>query len=55
MNMIDILKNAWKFKVKPLNIVKIYESSIKNNVKILQNIQKKSVLFPVLKSNAYGH
>lgn len=53
--MIDILKNAWKFKVKPLNIVKIYESSIKNNVKILQNIQKKSVLFPVLKSNAYGH
>lgn len=53
--MIDILKNAWKFKVQPLNTVKIYESAIINNVKILQNTQKKSVLFPVLKSNAYGH
>lgn len=53
--MIDFLKSLYKPDVKPLNYVKIYKDNILHNLKILQSYQTQSELFPVLKSNAYGH
>lgn len=53
--MIDFLKSLYKPDVKPLNYMKIYKEDILHNLKVLQSHQTQSELFPVLKSNAYGH
>ena len=53
--MIDFLKELIKPDIKPLNYVKISKENILHNFWVLQSHQTQSELFPVLKSNAYGH
>jgi alanine racemase len=53
--MIDFLKSLYKPDVKPLNYMKINKGDVLHNLKVLQSHQTESELFPVLKSNAYGH
>lgn len=53
--MIDFLKSLVRPDVKPLNYIKIHKSHILHNLGILQSWQKDAEIWPVLKSNAYGH
>lgn len=38
-----------------MNVITIDKKTVLRNFDILQNIQPKGAIFPVLKSNAYGH
>lgn len=49
------LKNIFKPKVEPMNKIHIHAKNILHNYDYLQSLQPLSALFPVLKSNAYGH
>ncbi|MEI8253822.1 MAG: hypothetical protein WCG25_09050 [bacterium] len=40
---------------EPMNIIYIHKKNIINNLEVLQALQPKAEIFPVLKSNAYGH
>ena len=42
-------------RVEPINRIFIYSKNVLNNLSYLQELQPKSAIFPVLKSNAYGH
>lgn len=53
--MIDFLKSFYRPNIKPLNYVKIYKDTILHNLWTLQWLAPESEIFPVLKSNAYGH
>ena len=53
--MISKLKKIIKPKYETLNKITIKRASIINNFRILQKAQPQAVIFPVLKSNAYGH
>ena len=53
--MIDFLKNLVKPDIKPLNYIKIHKNNIVHNLWIIQSWQKDAEIWPVLKSNAYGH
>jgi alanine racemase len=53
--MIDFLKSLYKPDIKPLNYANISSENILHNFAVLQSHQTQSELFPVLKSNAYGH
>lgn len=53
--MIEKIRKLIKPKYETLNKISINASSIIHNYLILKDCQKHSVIFPVLKSNAYGH
>lgn len=53
--MVSFLKQLLKPKYSTLNLVKIRAKSIINNFNYLQSLQPTAAIFPVLKSNAYGH
>ena len=53
--MINKLKQLIKPKYQTLNVLEIKRQSILDNYKLLQASQPKAAIFPVLKSNAYGH
>ena len=53
--MLNFLKKIIKPKYNTLNIVKIKASNIVYNYNYLKSLQKEAEIFPVLKSNAYGH
>ena len=53
--MINKLKQLIKPKYQTLNKIEINRSAILKNYKLLQDSQKMATIFPVLKSNAYGH
>lgn len=53
--MIDFLKSLVRPDVRPLNYIKIHKNHILHNLGILQSWQKDAQIWPVLKSNAYGH
>ena len=53
--MLQRLKNLRKPKVETLNTITIQKSAIINNVKLIKHIKPHNWIFPVLKSNAYGH
>lgn len=53
--MINKLKQLFKPKYRTLNILEIKKQSILDNYKLLQDNQPQAAIFPVLKSNAYGH
>jgi len=53
--MFSLLKNRRKPKVIPMNVISIRKKSLYHNMELLQKLQPKGELFPVLKSNAYGH
>lgn len=49
------LKNLFKPNLEPMNKIYIHSKNILANYKYLQSLQPNAALFPVLKSNAYGH
>jgi alanine racemase len=53
--MLDFLKTIFGPNVSPMNTIHIRKSSILHNLEYLQSLQPTSAVFPVLKSNAYGH
>lgn len=53
--MIDFLRSIIKPDVAPLNYIKIHKDNILDNFKTLQSFQNQAEIWPVLKSNAYGH
>ena len=53
--MFSLLRRLFKPHVKPMNVITIDKKTILRNFDLLQKLQPKAELFPVLKSNAYGH
>lgn len=53
--MINFLRQFLKPKYETLNSIEISKENILDNFKVLQENQKEAAIFPVLKSNAYGH
>ncbi len=49
------LRKIFNPRVEPINRIFVYSKNILNNLSYLQELQPKSAIFPVLKSNAYGH
>lgn len=53
--MLNKLRQFIKPRYQTLNVLEIKRQSILDNYKLLQASQKEAAIFPVLKSNAYGH
>lgn len=53
--MIDFIRKIVKAKYQTLNTVEIIKSNLLQNVNYLYSLQEQAEIFPVLKSNAYGH
>ena len=53
--MFSWVKNIFSPKLSPMNIVYVHKKNILHNMEYLSSLQPNSKLFPVLKSNAYGH
>ena len=53
--MISFLRKIFLPNPEPMNIIYIHKKNIINNLEVLQSLQPKAEIFPVLKSNAYGH
>ncbi len=53
--MFDRIKSLFRPRLYPMNSIGIHKKHILRNLSYLQWFQEHSVLFPVLKSNAYGH
>ena len=49
------IKKIFRPRVEPMNKICIYSKKILHNYDYLQSFQPQSAMFPVLKSNAYGH
>ncbi len=47
--------SLFRRRLKTLNRIEILQKNILHNVKVFQNLLPQKHLFPVLKSNAYGH
>lgn len=53
--MIQFIKQLIKPKYDTLNVVKIKADNLLANFNYLSSLQERAEIFPVLKSNAYGH
>jgi len=53
--MFNRIRNLFSPNLYPMNIIYIHKKNILRNIAYLQSLQPNSELFPVLKSNAYGH
>lgn len=53
--MFSFIKDLFKPNIEPMNRIYISRSDILYNYKYLQSLKPNADLFPVLKSNAYGH
>ena len=53
--MIDFWRKLIKPRYWPLNEIQIIRANILANFNYLQSLQPEATIFPVLKSNAYGH
>lgn len=53
--MLDFLRNLFYPRVTPMNTIYIDRSAILHNYSLLQKLQPQADVFPVIKSNAYGH
>ena len=53
--MLQRIRNLRKQKLETLNTINISRNNIINNVKLIKSLKPESWIFPVLKSNAYGH
>ncbi len=53
--MIQWLKKLFRPDVQPMNVMTIHKKNILHNLEYLQNLHPDGHIFPVLKSNAYGH
>lgn len=49
------IKKIFNPTIEPINKIYINSENILHNLSVLQNLQKNSSIFPVLKSNAYWH
>ena len=53
--MIDTIKNIFRPNYTSINRIEIDTKKLYKNFEYIQSLQKDATLFPVLKSNAYGH
>lgn len=53
--MLDFIKKIIKPKYKTLNTIEIIKDNLISNLNYLYSLQEQAEIFPVLKSNAYGH
>ncbi|MFA6256202.1 MAG: alanine racemase [Candidatus Absconditabacterales bacterium] len=53
--MLGFLRALFSPRVKPMNIIWLRKKVLLQNLEYLQSIQPQAAIFPVLKSNAYGH
>lgn len=53
--MFRLLKRIFRPNIQPMNIITINAKNILHNLHYLQSLNKEVEVFPVLKSNAYGH
>ena len=53
--MISFLRKIFLPNPEPMNVIYVHKKNIINNLEVLQSLQPKAEIFPVLKSNAYGH
>jgi len=53
--MLDFLRKIFYPHVTPMNMIYVDRSAILDNYTLLKKLQPQAELFPVLKSNAYGH
>lgn len=53
--MIEFLKRILKPKYQTLNKIEILKDNLIHNINYLYSLQERAEMFPVLKSNAYGH
>lgn len=53
--MLNYIKEKLKPQTETLNTIFISREKVLKNIDFIQDLQKESALFPVLKSNAYGH
>lgn len=53
--MLNLIRKIIKPKYKTLNQIEINSKNILHNLEYLQSLQEQAEIFPVLKSNAYGH
>ncbi|MDR3168832.1 MAG: alanine racemase [Candidatus Peribacteria bacterium] len=53
--MLSFLKNLFKPKVEPMNVIHLNKKHLLDNFVYLKTLKPQARLFPVVKSNAYGH
>lgn len=53
--MLWFLRTLFSTQVKPMNVVWLRKSVLLDNLEYMQSLQPQAAIFPVLKSNAYGH
>ncbi len=53
--MFSFLRRLFSVRLSSMNTAFISKKNILQNLDLLQSLQKNSVIFPILKSNAYGH
>ncbi|MDR0608101.1 MAG: alanine racemase [Candidatus Peribacteria bacterium] len=53
--MLSFLKNFFKPKVEPMNVIHLNKKCLLDNFVYLKTLKPQARLFPVVKSNAYGH
>lgn len=53
--MFSFLRNLFRPRVEPMNIIHIDKKALLDNFAYLNSLQPHARLFPVVKSNAYGH
>ncbi len=53
--MLDFIKKTIKAKYETLNSIEIIRDNLIHNINYLYSKQEQAEMFPVLKSNAYGH
>lgn len=53
--MLWFLRSLFCPRVKPMNVIWLRRRVLLENLEYLQSMQSQAALFPVLKSNAYGH
>ena len=49
------IRDWFKPNIEPMNRIYISKSALLNNYQYLQSLKPNAELFPVIKSNAYGH
>lgn len=53
--MLRFLRKLFRPRLKPMNIIRISKKHLLHNYEYLVSLQEPAAMFPVLKSNAYGH
>ena len=53
--MLSAIKNRFKPNIEPMNHIYVSKSALLYNYQYLQSLKPHAEMFPVIKSNAYGH